>query len=356
MLFWLIPARHRLKYVLVVWSIALGVFAAIYLGKASAVGDMPRVALYGFGILVAGAMAILSRPPIFAAGLCVVGGLFGYDFYLKSLEAAALRPVVRAAAAVVQSSARLSIMAPAADGPSVPGKFLVWDMGKDRLADAHYKLPASLRATAQDQAITLFLLWNVESRQVTTYHKVGEAVQPGAGSQWAGYQDTAHLAVVTWPGPRLLGWHSVVGEKPAHKIPLHWGVAYNSDLHGDLTQPIAQWIRFLPGVPASPPPAPLSFVAFAPPAAASPSASTSAPPAFPSTASSAPPSTAAWTEATAQKEAMRRYPQLAVPQSPLNRAYLARYQQIKATNPSYLRDPAWPLRLADEVAKQTHKP
>ena len=57
-----------------------------------------------------------------------------------------------------------------------------------------------------------------------------------------------------------------------------------------------------------------------------------------------------WTEAEAKAEAVRRYPQLSIANSPMNRAFLARYQQKKASDPAFLRDPAWPLRLAEEVA------
>jgi len=86
-----------------------------------------------------------------------------------------------------------------------------------------------------------------------------------------------------------------------------------------------------------------------------PYASTSSPPAFSAASSSSPPSSAAWTVATAQKEAMRRYPQLGVANSPMNRAFVARYQQIKANDPSSLRDPSWPLHLADEVGQQMQR-
>jgi hypothetical protein len=76
---------------------------------------------------------------------------------------------------------------------------------------------------------------------------------------------------------------------------------------------------------------------------------------FPAALSSTSPSSAAWTVATAQKEAVRRYPQLGVANSPMNRAFVARYQQIKAQNASYFRDSSWPLHLADEVAQQTQR-
>jgi hypothetical protein len=58
-----------------------------------------------------------------------------------------------------------------------------------------------------------------------------------------------------------------------------------------------------------------------------------------------------WTEAEAKAEAVRRYPQLGVANSQMNRAFLARYQQMKANNPAFFSDSAWPLRLAEEVAR-----
>jgi len=39
----------------------------------------------------------------------------------------------------------------------------------------------------------------------------------------------------------------------------------------------------------------------------------------------------------------------------MNRAFVARYQQIKANDPSSLRDPSWPLHLADEVGQQMQR-
>jgi hypothetical protein len=352
-LFWLIPGRYRLKYVCVIWSIAVGVFAVIYWSKAWGVGDSPRLVLYSAAFLVSCAMAILARVPTFLAGLIVVGGLFGYDFYMKSLDTAALRPIAEVAATMVKSGGRSGASGAPADSPAVPGKIVVWDMTKNRLSDAHYLLPASLRATAQDQAMTVFLLSNIESRQVDTYYKVGEASVRGPGTGWGAYRDTATLAVVTWPGPRLVGWHSVVGDAPAKKISLHWGVAYASDQHGALSQPIAQWIRMLPGVPASPARTPVTLLAFVPSTTASaPSAAGFAPTGISSSAPTVARSPGAWTEATAQKEALHRYPQLGVPNSPMNRAFVARYQQLKAKDPSYLRDPSWPLHLADEIAQQ----
>jgi hypothetical protein len=350
MFFWLLLRPEHRKASIVGASVACAVVCVMFLSKALALGDTPRVAIFGAATFVSGVMVFLPRPLIFSTGFFVFGGLFVFsEIYLKYQDTVALRPIVQTAAGAVQPSAQISIVEPVADGPAVSGKIVIWDVTKHGLAEAHYKLPASLRATAQDQAMTLFLIWNIESKQVDTYYEVGKASTRGPGTGWSAFRDTAHLAVVTWPGARLLGWHTVVGNNPAKKITLHNGVPSISDQHGDLAGPIAQWVRFLPGVPAAPPSAPISLLAFAPTSAAS----ASSPSTISTGASLAPASPAAWTVATAQNEAVRRYPQLSVANSPLNHAFLARYQQIKSTNPSYLRDPSWPLRLADEVAQTT---
>lgn len=52
----------------------------------------------------------------------------------------------------------------------------------------------------------------------------------------------------------------------------------------------------------------------------------------------------------AQREALRRYPDLAIKGSRLNTAYVGRYNRYKQQRPEFFRDSNWPLRLADEVA------
>ena len=52
--------------------------------------------------------------------------------------------------------------------------------------------------------------------------------------------------------------------------------------------------------------------------------------------------------AAAQQEAVKRYPQLAVVNSPLNREFVTRYKQLQATNPDYFKQSNWPLTLAAE--------
>jgi hypothetical protein len=50
----------------------------------------------------------------------------------------------------------------------------------------------------------------------------------------------------------------------------------------------------------------------------------------------------------AQKEAVRRYPDLAITGSKLNTEFVLRYKQYKLVRPDYFRDPSWPFKLAEE--------
>ena len=52
----------------------------------------------------------------------------------------------------------------------------------------------------------------------------------------------------------------------------------------------------------------------------------------------------------ALREAARLHPELAVDNSPFNRAFRAGYERYSKEQPDYLNDPKWPLNLAREVA------
>ena len=54
----------------------------------------------------------------------------------------------------------------------------------------------------------------------------------------------------------------------------------------------------------------------------------------------------------AQREALKRYPELGVNGSKLNTAYIARYKAYQQTRPEFFQNPQWPLVLADEVARK----
>jgi hypothetical protein len=51
-----------------------------------------------------------------------------------------------------------------------------------------------------------------------------------------------------------------------------------------------------------------------------------------------------------QAKAIAKYPELGVEGSRLNTEFVARYKRYQQERPEFLRDPSWPLRLADEIA------
>jgi hypothetical protein len=53
----------------------------------------------------------------------------------------------------------------------------------------------------------------------------------------------------------------------------------------------------------------------------------------------------------AQKRAMAVFPALAVPGSPLNREFVARYNRYRTEKPDFFTDPEWPTKLAAECAQ-----
>ncbi|MEI6872641.1 MAG: hypothetical protein WCL08_10200 [Verrucomicrobiota bacterium] len=57
------------------------------------------------------------------------------------------------------------------------------------------------------------------------------------------------------------------------------------------------------------------------------------------------------TAATAQQEAIRRYPDLGVAGSKLNTEFVSRHKRYLQERPDYFRDPSWPLRLAEECVR-----
>ncbi len=60
--------------------------------------------------------------------------------------------------------------------------------------------------------------------------------------------------------------------------------------------------------------------------------------------------------AEAQRRALAMYPQLAVPNSALNREFVARYHHYQVTNKDYFKDPNWPLKLAVECQSAIKQP
>ncbi len=58
----------------------------------------------------------------------------------------------------------------------------------------------------------------------------------------------------------------------------------------------------------------------------------------------------------AQKEAVRRYPDLGVAGTQMNTEFLALVENYKATTPDFFKNKAWPLILAMEANERVGKP
>lgn len=54
----------------------------------------------------------------------------------------------------------------------------------------------------------------------------------------------------------------------------------------------------------------------------------------------------------AKQAAIKRFPALAIEGSPFNRAFLEKFEQIQKARPDVLKDPNWPIRIAEAVAAE----
>lgn len=64
------------------------------------------------------------------------------------------------------------------------------------------------------------------------------------------------------------------------------------------------------------------------------------------------PETPVQVTARAQLEAVRRYPALGVKDSPENQLFLEAYRELRNSGSNLLKDPEWPVHLADSLARQ----
>jgi len=270
-------------------------------------GDPVQIALGIPAFFMALFLCFKATLVTLTTSLAIWGGLFGISYYLHEQDSKAFRPI----AALVKNIA----LADRSERPiSLPGRVIIWDVRTNELSAAHYRLPYALRAKPDDQCITVFMLWNVHSEKVWNYHNrspESSLVKIDA----AGFRDTADFAVVRWPEQQLISWHSLAGALPPKEITISRAHAHDP-VHGGWETSLVEWIAYLPGG---------------------------------ENAETAPPHR--WTEAEAQAEAVRRYPQLGLASSPMNHAFLEKYQQLKASDSSQLKDPTWPLHLARDLAQ-----
>ena len=54
----------------------------------------------------------------------------------------------------------------------------------------------------------------------------------------------------------------------------------------------------------------------------------------------------------AKQAAIKRFPALAIEGSPFNRAFLEKFEQVQKARPDVLKDPNWPMRIAEAVAAE----
>ncbi|MDR3403952.1 MAG: hypothetical protein P4L99_15755 [Chthoniobacter sp.] len=242
---------------------------------------------------------------VLAVTLLAAAGLGFGLYFARQQEANIFRPI-----AMIARNAALAH--PNYQGQiTLTGRVIIWDVVGDRMSGAYYALPYALRAKPDDLNITVFLIANVRSEFLGRYHAISS--KPSIKVDAAAYRDTADFAVVRWPQQELLSWQSLAGAVPPAQMQFHPSDA-TKPVHGDWEGPFVQWVLALPGgldaerMPLH-----------------------------------------QWTQAEAQAEAVRRYPQLGVAGSPLNRAFVEKYQSLKASNSSDLQDPVWPLRLTRKI-------
>jgi hypothetical protein len=260
-------------------------------------------------------------------------------------ESDPLRPIADAALKIARASQERDGDAPPPATLHPSGTALIWDVPGNKISPMHYQLREERQARATDPEITVFLIDSIRSRQVGQYFGL---LTPE--NQFS-YQDTVRVVAVYWPEKTVMAVRNITGDMPPENIVYRNGVPSHST-HGDYTSAVLQWIIAMqtPALaaaaahPATPSPPPAS----SPLPVTSPRAVTSHPPVSPS---SWPLEPHKWTEAEARAEAVRRYPQLGIAGSPMNKAFLERYNQLKAEAPDYLQAPDWPLRLAAEVAR-----
>jgi hypothetical protein len=192
---------------------------------------------------------------------------------------------------------------------------LIWDEPGNKISPMYYDLPPPCQARATDPEITVFLIEEMRSKQV------GEYV--GLMRDQVAYQDTVRVVAVKWPELTIVAVREITGDMPPETIAARNYILVRST-HGDSSGNVVRWILSLQP----------QFLE----RAAARQVNSSYPP-------------HRWTEAEARAEAVRRYPQLGIANSPMNKAFIERYNQLKLEASDYLQSPDWPLRLAAEVAR-----
>jgi hypothetical protein len=182
------------------------------------------------------------------------------------------------------------------------------------------ELPVALRAQPADPQITVFLLAPLAPKKVGHYFGID------AGGDTPAYEDSVQVAVVNWPEGKVVAVRKIGAEPP--QVITHRNGNPDHSTHGDYTRRAMHWILSMQAPSLEPADPARGKTSGLPASAIAPHR---------------------WTQAEAEAEAARRFPQLGIANSPMNKAYLARLKQLKVETPDFFLTPDWPLRLAADV-------
>jgi len=114
--------------------------------------------------------------------------------------------------------------------PPIRGRVMIWDMTKQAVDPSYGLLPAGLRASTQDEVITMFLITKRDWVQVGQYMISGEPA----------YQEHLKVGVAYWPERTSPGSVEVLGERPSSTRIVKHVPEYGSSVR------IKAWIEALP--------------------------------------------------------------------------------------------------------------
>jgi len=113
------------------------------------------------------------------------------------------------------------------DPITIKGKVLVCSAESKRRSDIHSMVSSSLKATDEDNQVTVFFIWPPRDVQVGYY----------SVSRQPGYVRYVDVAVIYWPDNKAAGFYSLVSEQPVQRRRLSSHPEF-----GDYRKPIAEWI------------------------------------------------------------------------------------------------------------------
>lgn len=95
--------------------------------------------------------------------------------------------------------------------PAVKGKALIWDGPRNDVSEAHYRLPADVRARTPTEPVTVFLIAHQDRKHYINYER--SLFQGGGGTGVKGFCVYSYLCVLDGP-QQPLGRFQIVGADP----------------------------------------------------------------------------------------------------------------------------------------------